>query len=86
MSKPLGKTGKRLLIALLIVVLMGGCFGAVALYARNEINKPRFHMPEIAPLPSVTALPTEKGIIARRLARREPHHRKKQHRVSHKTD
>ena len=36
--------------------------------------------------PRRLALPTEKGIVARRLARREPHHRKKQHRVSHKTD
>ncbi len=64
MSKPMGKTGKRLLIALLILVLLGGCFGAVALYAKNEINKPRFQMPEIAPLPSATALPTEKAALA----------------------
>ena len=64
MSKPLGKTARRLLIALLIVTLMAGCFGAVALYAKNQINKPKFRLPESDPLPSVTALPTDKTALA----------------------
>ena len=63
MSKPLNKTAKRLLIALVIVALLGGCFGAVALYAKKEINKPKFRMPESDPLPSATALPTDKSAL-----------------------
>ncbi len=69
MSKPMNKTVKRLLLFLVIVALLGGCFGAVALYAKKEMSKPRFQMPEIDELPSVTALPTDKAALAAYLNR-----------------
>lgn len=45
MSKTMGKKGKRVLIALVIVALLGCCFTAVGLYARNELSKPKFTAP-----------------------------------------
>ena len=69
MSKPMKKTGKRLLIVLAILALLAGCFGAVAVYAKKEIEKPKFHLPETEPLPSVTALPTEKEALVAYVSR-----------------
>lgn len=63
-EKPMKKPVKIVLIVLLVLVLLGICFGSVALYAHNEIHKERFTVPEADPLPSATALPTEKGAVA----------------------
>ena len=60
MSKPMKKGTKRLLIALTAVVLLGVCFGSVALYAHHETTKPRFKMPDTV-LPSVRELPEDKA-------------------------
>ena len=46
--------------ALIIAVLIGICFFCVTLYAKKEISKPKFTMPELPAQPSVTALPTDK--------------------------
>ena len=64
MSKPMKKGTKRLLIALVAVVLLGICFGSVALYAHNEINKPRFRLPEEEPQASAAELPADKEALA----------------------
>ncbi len=40
----MNKTVKRLLIALAVIVLVGGCFGAVGFYAHRELTKPRFEL------------------------------------------
>ena len=47
----LGTTGVILAIAI--------CFGCIGIYLKHEQNKPVFEPPQIDPLPSVTALPTE---------------------------
>lgn len=46
MSK--GKKNRKAVVVgiLLGVLILGICFGSVTLYARNEINKPKFHIPE----------------------------------------
>lgn len=44
MSKPMSKTGKRVLIALTIVALVGGCLGGVGIYAHGELTKPKFQL------------------------------------------
>lgn len=52
------RKGVRILLAVLLVLaLVGICFASVALYAKKEINKPKFTLPTSPPLPSVTALP-----------------------------
>ena len=45
-------------------MLLGICFGSVALYARNEINKPKFRLPEEEPVASASALPEDKESVA----------------------
>lgn len=60
MSKPMKKKMRIFLIALAVIVLLGACFGSVALYAQREINKPRFTLPE-APIRSLSELPAEKS-------------------------
>ena len=64
MSKPMKKPVKIVLIVFVAVVLLGICFGSVALYAHNEINKPRFRLPEDEPVASASALPTDKDSLA----------------------
>lgn len=56
------KTNRKaiLLGALIVTVLIGICFFCVTLYAKKEINKPKFDMPKQAEQPSVTALPADK--------------------------
>ncbi|MBQ6421389.1 MAG: hypothetical protein IJK02_09980 [Clostridia bacterium] len=44
MKKPMNKVTKRILIALLAIVLLGSCFTFVGLYAHNELTKPRFKL------------------------------------------
>lgn len=59
MSKPMKKSSKIALIVLVVLVLLGICFTTVGLYAKNEINKPRFSLPEQPLQPSVTPLPAD---------------------------
>ena len=59
MSKPMSKVTRRVLIALAIVVLLGACFAAVSVYAKNEMNKERYPRPD-GTLPSARELPEGK--------------------------
>ena len=59
MSKPMKKSAKITLGVLVVVLLVGVCFASVALYAKKELNKPRFTLPETAPLPSASTLPAD---------------------------
>lgn len=56
MKKPLSKKVKVLIATLVVAVLLGACFAAVAVYVKREINKPKFVLPA-APEPVVTPLP-----------------------------
>lgn len=58
MSKPMQKKTKLVLIILVVFLLLGACFGAVALYAHHELTKPRFELTGAERLP-VRELPTE---------------------------
>ena len=60
MSESKKKTGKRLLIALVVIVLVGGCFGAVGIYAHRELTKPKFEK-EDPQVTSVRELPADKS-------------------------
>ena len=57
------KSKNIVLIILAVILLLGACFGAVALYARNEINKPKFTLPEEEPRKSITELPKDKASV-----------------------
>ena len=56
MSRPMKKSQSVLIGVLIAALLIGACFASVALYAKNEINKPRFRLPDAAvasvPIPS----------------------------------
>ena len=59
------KNRKTILFGVLIVVvLIGVCFLCVALYARHEINKPKFQMPEFPQQPLLTQRLTDKDAAA----------------------
>ncbi len=55
----MSKRKRATLIVLLIVVLVGACFGTVAVYAKREFNKPVFEIPEQEPVASAAQLPSE---------------------------
>ncbi len=59
MSKPMSKVTRRVLIVLAIVVLLGACFAAVSVYAKNEMNKERYPRPD-GTLDSARELPEGK--------------------------
>ena len=59
MSRPMKKSAKITLGILIAVLLIGVCFTSVGLYAKKELSKPRFTLPETAPLPSASALPAD---------------------------
>lgn len=63
MSKPMNKKMKGFLIGLIAVVLLGICFTCVSFYAKNEMTKERFHLPEVDELPNATELPEGKDAI-----------------------
>ncbi|HAQ63662.1 MAG TPA: hypothetical protein DCR23_04285 [Ruminococcaceae bacterium] len=54
MKKPM----KIFLGVLGVAALIGVCFACLAIYAKNEINKPKFEMPEDITDEAMTALPT----------------------------
>lgn len=57
MSRPMNKKLKGFIIAIVAVALLGICFTCVSFYARHEMTKERFHLPEIDELPNATELP-----------------------------
>ena len=59
MREPMKKSAKITLGILIAVLLIGVCFTSVAIYAKKELSKPRFTLPEQAPLPSASALPAD---------------------------
>lgn len=61
MSKPMKKRTKAALIVLVVIAMLGACFGTVGIYAKKELNKPKFKKPEAEPLKSVTELPEDKA-------------------------
>ena len=60
MSKPMKKSVRRILLALLIVTLMGACFASVGIYAHYTLSKPKFPMPDTS-LKSARELPQDKA-------------------------
>lgn len=68
MSRPLKKSQKALIGVLIAVVLIGACFTTVTLYAKRELSKPRFTMPEMAAAPSAP-LPTEDDALRAHVGR-----------------
>ena len=59
MSEPKKNPKKKFLIVLVFILLIGACFGGVAIYMNIELNKPKFKLGDTE-LPSVTALPASK--------------------------
>lgn len=59
MSRPMQKNTRRFLIFLVIVALLGACFGSVALYAKKELSKQKFPVPDPV-RPSLSELPQTK--------------------------
>ena len=63
MSKPMKKTTRRVLIALVIIVLLAACFVSVGIYAHYTMNKPKFPKPDTS-LASARELPEDKaGVV-----------------------
>ena len=56
-KKPMKRGTKIFLGTLVVVVVLALCFGSIGLYLQHEQKKPVFTPPELAPQPSVTALP-----------------------------
>ena len=52
-----------ILIVLIVTVLIGACFGTVTIYAKKQLSKPKFVMPEQPAAQSATELPQEKAAI-----------------------
>jgi len=64
MSKPMNKTTKRVLIGLAVIVLLAACFVSVSLYAKHEMSKPTFELPDTT-LSSASELPEVKEEVVR---------------------
>ncbi|MCR5041085.1 MAG: hypothetical protein K6C36_03155 [Clostridia bacterium] len=62
-KKKLGKKTKIALIVLVVIFLLATCFACVALYARYQINKPKFTLPEQKELASARELPQGKDAV-----------------------
>lgn len=63
MSKQKKSRSKAVLAVIVIIALIGACFGSVGLYVKFELSKPKFQLPETAQ--SVTPLPeTVSGIYS----------------------
>ena len=56
-AKPMNKGLKTFLIVLIVIVLLGICFGSLALYARHEFTKEKFWLPYVPQQQSLTAFP-----------------------------
>lgn len=61
MSKPVKNAKKIVLGVLVVAILLGTCFGTVAIYAKKTLNKPKFVKPEDEPLASATQLPSQQA-------------------------
>ncbi len=51
---------KIFLIVLAALAIMGVCFGCIGIYAKNQMNKPKFVMPEVDDLPATAKIPHSK--------------------------
>ncbi|MBQ6165164.1 MAG: hypothetical protein IJK23_11880 [Clostridia bacterium] len=56
-AKPMKKGLKIFLIVFIVIVLLGICFGSLALYAKHEFEKDKFWLPYVPQKQSVTELP-----------------------------
>ncbi|MBR6005987.1 MAG: hypothetical protein IK063_07165 [Clostridia bacterium] len=63
MSEKKIKKKNIILIVLIVVLLVGACFATVTIYAKKQLSKPVFTMPDQAPVQSVTELPKDKEEI-----------------------
>ena len=63
MSQPMSKKKSIVLVALAIILLLGICFATLAVYAKKELNKPKFKMPEEDPVASASELPQDKEAL-----------------------
>ncbi|MBQ4243536.1 MAG: hypothetical protein II702_01375 [Clostridia bacterium] len=63
MSQAKASKKSLILIVLVVLLLVGACFGTVTIYAKKQLNKPKFVMPEQPPVKSVTELPKDKAGI-----------------------
>ncbi|MBO4342494.1 MAG: hypothetical protein J5870_05310 [Clostridia bacterium] len=63
MSAAKGNGKKIFLIILIVAVLIGACFTTVTIYAKKQLNKPKFTPPEDPPRQSVTQLPQNKAAL-----------------------
>ncbi|MBR5112400.1 MAG: hypothetical protein IK097_03140 [Clostridia bacterium] len=63
MSQPMSKKKSIVLVALAIILLVGICFATLAVYAKKELNKPKFKMPEEDPVASASELPQDKEAL-----------------------
>ena len=57
----ISKKKSIILIALAVVLLIGICFATLSVYAKKELNKPKFTIPEEKPAVSATPLPQDVG-------------------------
>ena len=58
------KKGVKVFLGVMVAILLIAiCFGSIALYLKNERSKPIFELPELDPVPSVTALPTKEAAV-----------------------
>ncbi|MBQ6023165.1 MAG: hypothetical protein IJL25_09565 [Clostridia bacterium] len=60
MSKPKRNVKKIVPVVLAIIILLGACFTFVGVYAKHELNKPKFTLPD-ATLASKSELPKSKA-------------------------
>ncbi len=57
MSKDPQKKKTIILVVLAVVLLVGICFATLTVYAKKELNKPKFSVPEEEPVASASELP-----------------------------
>lgn len=63
MSEQKKNRSKIVLAVIVIIALIGACFGSVGLYVKNDLSKPKFTLPETAQ--SVTPLPeSQSGVYS----------------------
>ena len=59
----MSKTKKIIIGVIVVALLLGTCFGSLAIYAKKTLNKPKFTAPEDEPLASASELPEEKEAL-----------------------
>ncbi len=59
----ISKKKSAILIVLAVVVLLGICFATLSIYAKKELHKPRFKLPEEDVIKSASELPQDKEAL-----------------------